>query len=189
MRHAWSMTDLDEEEIDEINRFRSALCLMCKSLGLGLLFAETARGNKYVRHMVMHCIPVKKEVEKDAPLYIQNEMISISDEWQATNRKIINTSKKGINKSVPKGFPYCHIEWSDITGPSGGYAHSIENEKEFPRDFALDVISGMITGHAFNFDRKLKETTYEEQKQNVLKFLDKWESFDWTTELDGGEYE
>lgn len=188
MRHAWSMTDLDEEEVEEVNRFKNALTLMCKAMGMGMLFTETARGNKYVRHMTMHCIPVKKEIEKDAPLYIQNEMMNVANEWQASNRKVIDTTKKGIINSVPKGFPYCHIEWSNITGPAGGYAHSIENENEFPRDFALDVISGMISGQGFNFNRKNKETTYEEQKKNVIKFIEKWEAFDWTTELDGGEY-
>lgn len=66
------------------------------------------------------------------------------DVWQASNRKCMDTSEKGLLRSVPKGFAYCYVEWSNITGPAGSMVHMIEDEKNFKRNFAQDVLAGML---------------------------------------------
>ena len=40
----------------------------------------------------------------------------------------MDTSEKGLLRSVPKGFAYCYVEWSNITGPAGSLVHMIEDE-------------------------------------------------------------
>lgn len=53
-------------------------------------------------------------------------------EW-SHNKKLITLSKeRGIRQSVPKGLPYFHIDF----GLQNGFAHVIEDEQEFPRNFA-----------------------------------------------------
>ena len=56
----------------------------------------------------------------------------------------MDTSEKGLLRSVPKGFAYCYVEWSNITGSPGSLVHMIEDEKNFKRNFAQDVLAGML---------------------------------------------
>ena len=56
----------------------------------------------------------------------------------------MDTSEKGLTRSVPKGFAYCYVEWSNITGPAGSLVHMIEDETNFKRNFAQDVLAGML---------------------------------------------
>lgn len=71
-------------------------------------------------------------------------VMQCDDVWQASNRKCMDTSEKGLLRSVPKGFAYCYVEWSSITGPAGSMVHMIEDEKHFKRNFAQDVLAGML---------------------------------------------
>lgn len=75
------------------------------------------------------------------------------------------------------------MEWA-----GGGYAHVIESEDKFPREFGIDVVAGMLGIPPRRFDRRQKRTTFDDERKKVLKFLDGWSRFDWTTELDGGDY-
>ena len=56
----------------------------------------------------------------------------------------MDTTEKGIQRSVPKGFPYVYVQWSDITGPAGSLTHVIEDEKKFKHKYAQDVLAGMM---------------------------------------------
>lgn len=56
----------------------------------------------------------------------------------------MDTSEKGLLRSVPKGFAYVYVHWSNITGPEGSLTHIIEDEKSFKRNFAQDVLAGMM---------------------------------------------
>lgn len=71
-------------------------------------------------------------------------LVQCDDMWQAANRQCMDTTEKGIQRSVPKGFPYVYVQWSDITGPAGSLTHVIEDEKKFKRNFAQDVLAGMM---------------------------------------------
>ncbi len=52
-------------------------------------------------------------------------------EW-SHNKKLISLRDKPLRRSVPKGLPYFHVDF----GEENGFAHVIEDEKEFPRNFA-----------------------------------------------------
>ena len=56
----------------------------------------------------------------------------------------MDITEKGLHRSVPKGFPYVFVQWSNITGPSGSLLHIIEDESVFKRNFAQDVLAGMM---------------------------------------------
>ena len=63
-----------------------------------------------------------------------------SDEQWSQHKKIIETTKRGLRRCVPKGFAYFHVRWSD----GQGFAHIIENRAKFGKTFGLDVITGML---------------------------------------------
>ena len=53
-------------------------------------------------------------------------------EW-AHNKKLITLSReRGLRRSVPKGLPYFHVGF----GTDEGFAHVIEDERDFPGNFA-----------------------------------------------------
>ena len=56
----------------------------------------------------------------------------------------MDITEKGIQRSVPKGFPYMLVEWQDREGGRGALVHVIEDEKIFKRNFAQDVLAGMM---------------------------------------------
>lgn len=63
-------------------------------------------------------------------------------EW-STNAKLLETSaKKPLKQTVPKGFPYFHVEF----GVTSGMVHVIEDEQKFPRDFGREVLGGTQRG-------------------------------------------
>jgi Protein similar to CwfJ C-terminus 2 len=57
---------------------------------------------------------------------------------------------RGIRQVVPKNFPYFYVEWKE----GEGYAHIIEDREQFPRDFGLGVIAGMMGVDPPRFDRR-----------------------------------
>ncbi|KAK8810597.1 hypothetical protein WA158_007172 [Blastocystis sp. Blastoise] len=186
MSHVWSFVEATEEVVDEIQRFIGALTQMAKAMDMGILFLEEARGSAGKRHCVIECIPVPKNVEEDAPIYFKKALTETDDEWQAANRKLIDVSKKGVRRSIPKGFPYFSVQWSNITGPAGGYVHIIEDESQFPQFFGLDIVNGMMGLPPMRMHREHNNPL--ESKQIVKTFLKKWRKFDWTSVLEGGEY-
>jgi hypothetical protein len=64
-------------------------------------------------------------------LNISQKAITESESEWAQHKKLIDTRVKGLKRSVPKGFPYFAVEFSD----GGGFAHVIEDEKSWKRDF------------------------------------------------------
>lgn len=60
----------------------------------------------------------------------------------------------------------------------------IEREDEFPPGFGVDVACGMMGLPPHKFGRGGRRKSFEEERKTVLSFLDKWEPFDWTKDLD-----
>lgn len=56
----------------------------------------------------------------------------------------MDIGEKGIQRAVPKGFPYVLVEWETKSGERGALVHVIEDEKVFKRNFAQDVLAGMM---------------------------------------------
>jgi hypothetical protein len=49
---------------------------------------------------------------------------------------LIDTSEKGLRGSIPQDFPYFHVEF----GPSRGFIHVVDDEKNFKSILGLNVI-------------------------------------------------
>ncbi|CAI9769355.1 unnamed protein product [Fraxinus pennsylvanica] len=132
-------------------------------------------------HCLVECIPVPQEIAKQAPVYFKKAIDEAEDEWSQHNaKKLIDTSEKGLRGSIPKNFPYFHVEF----GLQRGFVHVIDDEKEFKSSFGLNVIRGMLRLPAEDMHRRRKHESVETQKQAATSFARDWEPFDWTKQLD-----
>jgi hypothetical protein len=119
----------------------------------------------------------------DAPLYFKQGLLEV-DEQFSTHKKIIEIKRgRDIRSSVPKNFPYFSVEWDD-----GGYAHVVEDKAQFPADFGVGIVAGMLGVDPPRFDRKSQRQAPEEELAAVREFIKLWQPYDWTVELDGGDY-
>ena len=84
--------------------------------------------------MVLECVPLPREIGDLAPMYFQKAIQECESEW-AHNKKLIKIDKD-IRRAVPKGLPYFHVDF----GMQNGFAHVIEDELEFPKNFAQGKI-------------------------------------------------
>lgn len=76
--------------------------------------------------------------------------LQCDDVWQASNRKCMDTSEKGLLRSVPKGFAYCYVEWSNITGPGGKHGPHDRGREELQAEFR----TGRFGGYAGSADER-----------------------------------
>lgn len=175
IRHAESFRACEDEVWDEVQRFRTSLRRMFAKTGQGVLFCETVLPSKNLWQARMEVVPVPKRVEQDAAMYFKSALTEQAEEW-GTHTKLLSTREKGLRRTIPKGFSYFNCEFAD-----GGFAQIIETSN-FPRDFALDTIAGMMQLDPVRFKRKQKPK--DGDKAMVLSFSKTWKEFDWTLELD-----
>lgn len=103
------------------------------------------------------------------------------DEWSQHNaKKLIDTSEKGLRGSIPKNFPYFHVEF----GLNKGFVHVIDDESQFNSSLGFNVIRGMLQLAEEDMYRRRRHQSVEEQKEAVASFAREWEPFDWTKQLD-----
>jgi len=175
---AESFVSCDDEVWDEVHRFRTSLRNMFRKEGKAVLFCESVLPSNGFWQTRMDVIPVPIHIEQDAPIYFKSALTEEAEEW-GTHTKLLSTSNNsqgGLRRTIPKKFPYFHVEWDN-----GGYAQIIETNS-FPKDFATNTIAGMMEIDPVRFNRKPKSV--DDDRNNVLEFVKKWKSFDWTFELD-----
>ncbi|VDK71103.1 unnamed protein product [Onchocerca ochengi] len=172
--HYSSAVTLDEDVYEEIRKFKRALVSMWQKEKMECLFVETAKNVKYRRHMYIECIAVPNEIGEMAPIYFKKAIDDSEGEW-VDNKKLVDLSKRDgdIRKVIPKGLSYFAIDF----GLQPGYAHVIENEDRFPRNFAHEIIGGMIDLERRQW-RMNESLTVEEQRANTAELKRLWESFD-----------
>lgn len=182
MQHEASTRNLDDNEWEELRNFKKCLLRMYAEEGNDVIFLETALGlAQQRRHCLVECIPVPYDIAQEAPLYFKKAIDEAESEWSQHNaKKLIDTSIKGLRGSIPKNFPYFHVEF----GMQKGFVHVIDDEKNFKSQFGLNVIRGMLQLREEDMYRHRQRDSLEMQRKAVSDFGRKWEPYDWTKMLD-----
>jgi hypothetical protein len=131
--------------------------------------------SKYKKHCIIECIPVTREDAKVAPVYFEKAIQESESEW-SQHRKLINTSGKGIRRSIPPNMAYFYVQF----GMANGFAHHIENTNKFPRFFGRETVAGILRLDPEKYIIKPKRRTFDEERKIVLGFLDWYKDYDWT---------
>lgn len=205
-----SFAGLDEDAWDEVKRFQLSLCHMFHSEGRGVIFLETVErtsqsasggvggggGGGMTTQARMDVIPVPLAIERDAQLYFRSALAEVAQEW-GTHQRPIDLEEvgrrggKNVRNSVPRrGFPYFYCGWGEgsvnncESDTIRGYVQLIENEdgKRFQLS-GLDVIAGMMGCDPMRFQRK--SPSLDRDREELLRFCNGWQKYDWTLELDG----
>ena len=177
MEHTACSMLLDENVWSEIEIFRKGLTAMFAEQEKDVVFMETCFSTKGKRHMCIECIPIPREAGELAPMYFKKAIMESDEEW-SDNRKVIDTSKKGVRGSLPTGLPYFFAEF----GTDGGFAHIIENQDKFPHYFGKEVCGGMLDAEPRLWLKPPREN-FERQKEKVVQLSEWWSPFDWTQKL------
>lgn len=182
MQHESATRSIDNSVWDEIRNFKKCLIMMFAKQDKDVVFLETVMGlAQQRRHCLIECVPLPCEIAKEAPLYFKKAIDEAEDEWSQHNaKKLIDTSEKGLRGSIPKDFPYFHVEF----GLHKGFVHVIDDEKQFKSSLGLNVIRGMLQLADEDMYRRRRQESMESQKQAVASFVRDWEPFDWTKQLD-----
>ncbi|KAI3909760.1 hypothetical protein MKW98_014177 [Papaver atlanticum] len=182
MQHEAATRNIDNNVWDEIRNFKKCLIMMFAKQDKDVVFLETVMDiAKQRRHCLVECIPLPRQIAKQAPLYFKKAIDEAEDEWSQHNaKKLIDTSKKGLRGSIPKDFPYFHVEF----GLDKGFVHIIDDESQFKSNIGINVIRGMLQlPEEDMYRRRQKNDSVESQKQAVGLFVKEWEPFDWTKQL------
>lgn len=182
MQHEPATRTIENNVWDEIRNFKKCLIMMFAKQDKEMVFLETVMGlAQQRRHCLIECIPLPREIAKQAPVYFKKAIDEAEDEWSQHNaKKLIDTSEKGLHGSIPKNFPYFHVEF----GLNKGFVHVIDDESQFKSSLGLNVIRGMLKLPEEDMYRRRRHQSVEEQKQAVASFVRDWEAFDWTKQLD-----
>ncbi|ETV79204.1 hypothetical protein, variant 1 [Aphanomyces astaci] len=179
--HVASLSGADEAVAADVHKFKVALVAMAASVDMSMVFLERTYDVSRKRHTFVECVPVPKDVGMDTPMFFKQAMLECDEEW-STHQKILDTTGKGINRTVPPNFAYFHVEWdSNSSGNQsfGGYAHIIEDAAQFPADFGLDTLAGMLDVDPPRLGRYIPNVAAENAR--VQSFQAQWAPYDWTT--------
>ncbi|KAK7269856.1 hypothetical protein RIF29_22628 [Crotalaria pallida] len=181
IQHESATRTLDDNVWTKIRNFKKCLIMLFAKQEKEVVFLETVMGlAQRRRHCMIECIPLPKDIAKEAPLYFKKAIDEAEDEWSQHNaKKLIDTSQKGLRNSIPKHFPYFHGEF----GLNKGFAHVIDDEKQFKSNLGLNVIRGMLHLAEENMYRRRQHEAVEVQKQAVASFSKDREPFEWTKQL------
>ncbi|XP_011298323.1 CWF19-like protein 2 [Fopius arisanus] len=173
--HSPCQTQLDEDIYEELKAFKNSMIKMCAKNKEYPVFFEVAMGLHKYPHMQLECVPMPEDIGAMAPMYFKKALLECEMEW-STNKKLVDLSKKDVKQSIPKGLPYFTVDFGD----HGGFAHVIEDEKHFPRNFAQEIIGGMMDLDSSMW-RKPRRENFESQRNKVIKFAEKWRKYDFTS--------
>ncbi|MED6194158.1 hypothetical protein PIB30_026026 [Stylosanthes scabra] len=181
IQHESATRTVDDNVWTEIRNFKKCLIMMFAKQEKEVVFLETVMGlAQQRRHCMVECIPLPQDIAKEAPLYFKKAIDEAEDEWSQHNaKKLIDTSQKGLRNSIPKHFPYFHVEF----GLNKGFVHVIDDEKQFKSNLGLNVIRGMLKSAEEDMYRRRRYEAVDVQKQAVASFSKEWEPFDWTRQL------
>ncbi|EFN77364.1 CWF19-like protein 2 [Harpegnathos saltator] len=168
IQHITCQLQLDEDVWENLKELKGKLTTMFTNEDLYPIFFEVYKKRHRFSHMQLECIPLPKDIGESAPMYFKKALLECETEW-SMNKKIIDLKNKNIRHAVPNGLSYFMIEFASHPG----YAHVIEDEEMFPKNFAEEVIGGMLDLDC-NLWRKPRKQSFDEQRVKVLEFTEMW---------------
>ncbi|ORZ31661.1 CwfJ C-terminus 1-domain-containing protein-like protein [Catenaria anguillulae PL171] len=194
VEHLVSTLEGDDEFWDEVRNFKKCLMQMYAAQNLAVLFSETVLDPAHARHTHIDVIPVPPHIAADAPGYMRTALRTDAEahEWtqhQAVIDTRIQTNAQGhkvggFRRCMVPNLPYVHV-WYDL---DGGHGHVIEERgRGMHEGFVREVIGGAMDIDPALY-RRQKWLPRQVNHDRVREFVKKWEEYDWTKMLDGGEY-
>ncbi|XP_063364998.1 CWF19-like protein 2 [Cydia amplana] len=172
IQHSTCVTAVDEDVWEEIMNYRQALTKFFNSQDKDVVFFETATRLHKFPHLVINCIPLPRDVGDMASIYFKKALLECEAEW-SVNKKVVELKGKNIRKGVPKGLPYFWVDFA----MDPGFAHVIEDQQLFPKNFAEEIIGGILDLDHYLWKNPKREPS-NEQRQKVLEFSREWKPFD-----------
>lgn len=176
IHHISCCVQAEEDLWAEVQSFRKSLVQMFNSRGEDCIFFETAKRLRHFPHMVLQCVPLPRETGDMAPVYFKKAIMECEREW-AQNKKLVELKGRDVRRAVPKGLPYFFVDFA----MDAGFAHVIEDEQEFPNNFAQEIVGGMLDLEN-NLWRKPRRENFETQRRKVMEFSRWYKEFDPTQE-------
>ncbi|KOC59276.1 CWF19-like protein 2 [Habropoda laboriosa] len=172
VQHVACQLQLDENVWENLKMFKRTLYKMFMDQNQYPVFYETYKSRYKFTHMKLDCIPLPKEVGELAPMYFKKALLECETEW-SMNKKVIDLEHKDVRHAIPNGLSYFMVEFET----NKGYAHVIEDEHLFPKNFAEEIIGGMLD---LDHDvwRKPKRENLDQQREKTLKFLEVWKKYE-----------
>ncbi|KAG5674851.1 hypothetical protein PVAND_004796 [Polypedilum vanderplanki] len=147
--HVSCSTALDEEVWEEFKNLKRALTQFFFSKNEDVVFFETVKYLHRRPHMEVHVISSK---DFEMIQFYFKKAIQES-ETRTMNKKLIEIKNdKNIRSSIPRSLPYFWIDFGN-----SGMAHVIENQDEFPSNFAQEIIGGMLSLNVNKWRKPRKE--------------------------------
>lgn len=173
LQHIACQLQLDENIWEKLKLFKRALYKMFMDQNQYPVFYEIYKSSYKFSHMRLECVPIPKEIGELAPIYFKKALLECETEW-SMNKKIINLEHKDIRQAIPNGLSYFMVEFET----NKGYAHVIEDEHMFSKNFAEEIIGGMLD-LKHNIWRKPKKENVDQQHEKVLKFSKIWKKYEY----------
>ncbi|EAR94086.1 CwfJ carboxy-terminal 1-like protein (macronuclear) [Tetrahymena thermophila SB210] len=175
--HYSSLSDVDEEVYEEIRNFQKCLVQAFDKKDYEVLFIENSVNLKSLPHLIIECVTLPRNTAAEIPVYFQQGIENMESDWN-THKKLYKITREqgGIRSQIPKGFPYFYVDF----GLRYGYAHVVEDEKAFSKNFAHEIICNIL-----NLEKPkvlYPEKASRDKIQNIKEsFLPIWKNYDWTT--------
>ncbi|GAX27832.1 hypothetical protein FisN_13Hh061 [Fistulifera solaris] len=169
IQHVSSLAAADDQVWEEIERFQTSLRDMYSAKKKSIVCYEFVPPSQQFHQTRLEVAVIPSKVASDVPLFFRNALAEQASELSGTHTKCIDTSQKGLRRSVPAQMPYFYLEY----GKRASMAQIVE--ERFPKDFAVDTLAGMLEMDPIRFRGKdNKEREYAQQ------FMEEWKSYDWT---------
>lgn len=169
IRHVSCSIQLDENEWDCFMDIRRKLVNVFSPKNIPVFFETAVNFHKHP-HMHIECVSIPEKMGSLAPIYFKKAIDESEYEW-SHNKKLISLKGKDVRRAIPKGLAYFFVSF----GMDEGFAHVIEDQRSFPKNFAQEIIGGMLDLSHRKWKRPDIEK-FEQQSKRVVEFNKLWQT-------------
>ena len=137
--HEQTMIGLGQDILTEISNYKKCLIQAFEKINMHLVFFQ--QYSKENSHIYIECLAISPEKAGDLPFFFKQGLEDVEGNW-GTHKSIIKIEKQkgGLQKQIPKQIKYFYIDF----GNGYGYAHAIENERFWKRQFCYQILATAI---------------------------------------------